>query len=53
MNYAGVFDKDKKCISLFFLLWHNVSVIGQEEGYTVKYTPLRAKPEGTPEGEGV
>ena len=27
-----------------------VSVLGQEERYTVKYTPL---PEGAPEGEGV
>ena len=35
-----------------------VSVLGREEQYTVKYTPLpetvlRVKPEGTPEGEGV
>ena len=29
--------------------WVNtVSVLGQEEGYTIKYTPL---PEGAPEGE--
>ena len=28
----------------------NVSVLGREEGYTVKYTP---SPEGTPEGKGV
>ena len=27
---------------------HNVSVLRQEEGYTVKYTPT---PEGVPEGE--
>ena len=27
---------------------HNVSVLGQEEGYTVKYT---SRPEGVPEGE--
>ena len=36
----------------------DVSVLGREEGYTVKYTPLPegvpgAKPEGIPEGEGV
>ena len=37
-----------------------VSVLGQEEGYMVKYTPPpegvpegEAKPEGTPEGGGV
>ena len=29
-------------------LCHTVSVLGQEEGYKVKYTPL---PEGVPEGE--
>ena len=34
-----------------------VSVLGREEGYTVKYTPPpeevpEAKPEGTPEGGG-
>ena len=29
-------------------LLYNVSVLGREEGYTVKYTPL---PEGVPEGE--
>ena len=29
---------------------YNVSVLGQEEGYTVKYTP---PPEGVPEGRGV
>ena len=27
---------------------HTVSILGQEEGYTVKYTP---SPEGVPEGE--
>ena len=27
---------------------YNVSVLGRDEGYTVKYTPL---PEGVPEGE--
>ena len=34
-----------------------VSVLGREEGYTIKYTPPpefpRVKPEGTPEGGGV
>ena len=30
----------------------NVSVLGQDEGYTVKYNP-RAKPKGTPEGKGL
>ena len=35
-----------------------ISVLGQEEGYTVKNTPSpegvpEAKPKGTPEGEGV
>ena len=29
---------------------YTVSVLGQEEGYKVKFTPL---PEGTPEGEAV
>ena len=29
--------------------WLIVSVLGQEEGYTVKYNPL---PEEVPEGEG-
>ena len=46
---------DKIC-PLFFLLWlkmsqnqwNTVSVLGQEEGCTVKYTPL---PEGVPERE--
>ena len=28
--------------------WYIVSVLGQEEGYTVKYTP---PPEGVPDGE--
>ena len=37
---------------------YTVSVLGREEGYTVKYTPClkefpRAKPEGTPEGKGI
>ena len=31
-----------------FLLIENVSVLGQEEGYTVKYIPL---PEGVPKGK--
>ena len=36
----------------------SVSVIGQDKGYTVKYTICltefpRAKPEGTPEGQGL
>ena len=42
---------------VFALINHNVSVLGREEGYTVKYTPEyrlkefpRAKPQGTPEG---
>ena len=44
---------------LSFLVIENISVLGQEEGYTVKYTPLprkefpRAKPKGTREGKGV
>ena len=30
-----------------------LSVLGQEEGYTVKYTPSpEGVPKGTPEGEG-
>ena len=37
---------------------HSVTVLGQDEGYTVKYTLclkefLRAKPEGSPEGKGL
>ena len=40
------------------LLQRIVSVLGRDEGYTVKYTPClkefpRAKPGGIPEGEGV
>ena len=31
-------------------MYFTVSVLGQEEGYTVKYAP---SPSGTPEGEGV
>ena len=31
-----------------FVHWHLVSVLGREEGYTVKYTP---PPEGIPEGK--
>ena len=30
-----------------------VSVLGREEGYTVKYTAWRARTKGTPEGKGV
>ena len=30
------------------VLYNNVSVLGRDEGYTVKYNPL---PEGVPEGE--
>ena len=33
---------------LSFWLNNNVSVLGREEGYTVKYTPT---PEGVPEGK--
>ena len=42
------------------LLWFfdghgdTVSLLGREEGYTVKFTPSpEGVPEGTPEGEGV
>ena len=34
--------------SLLACLGYFVSVLGQDEGYTVKYNPL---PEGVPEGE--
>ena len=34
--------------SVLHLLNYTVSVLGREEGYTFKYTPL---PEGVPEGE--
>ena len=32
------------------VLCYTVSVLGREEGYTVKYTPL---PEGVPEGKAL
>ena len=36
------------CAKKFSFLTYTVSVLGGEEGYTVKYTPLS---EGVPEGE--
>ena len=33
---------------LSFLVVENISVLGQEEGHTLKYTP---SPEGVPKGE--
>ena len=59
------------CIALHCIVLHcgavhsksqlcTVSVLGRDEGYTVKYNPLperfpegREKPEGTPEGKGL
>ena len=40
------------------VLWCTVSVLGQDEGYTVKYNPLpegvpEGKAQGTPEGKGL
>ena len=34
---------------LYCSVFYTVSVLGRDEGYTVKYNPL---PEGVPEGEG-
>ena len=39
-------------------MFYTVSVLGREEGHTVKYNPLsegvpRAKPKGTSEGKGL
>ena len=39
-------EKIKPILHMYF----TVSVLGREEGYTVKYAP---SPSGTPEGEGV
>ena len=37
---------------LFKAIQYIVSVLGRDEGYTVKYTPLaKALPEGDPEGK--
>ena len=48
---AAVEDKEKSEGSKFSC---TVSVLGREEGYSVKYTPSpEGVPEGTPEGEGV
>ena len=50
----GIFEKSASTVSKFLgedpqlYKVYIVSVLGREEGYTVKYTPL---PEGVPEGE--
>ena len=41
-------DKTKWCVCSSLTIDYTVSVLGREEGYTVKYTP---SPEGVPEGE--
>ena len=42
-----MFNRDESvCFPLTFCI--TVSVLGRDEGYTVKYNPL---PEGVPEGE--
>ena len=43
-----MYDMDLVAIRSTDVLPYTVSVLGQEEGYTVKYTPLR---EGVPEGK--
>ena len=35
---------------IFVQTVHTVSILGRDEGYTVKYTP---SPEGVPKGEGL
>ena len=54
LTFYTIFFKNK----LSQLSPNTVSVLGRDEGYTVKYNPLlegilRAKPEGTPKGKGL
>ena len=51
-------SKGQYSIYRLYGYYNTVSVLGRDEGYTVKYNPLpegvpEAKPEGTPEGKGL